>query len=455
MAVEAHSVVRVPVREATLSPKVVARLGGVVVGLDVVAATGAALLVGPRDMWGLLLALAAVLSLTMTGHHRVGITPSVGADAPTMVGGLAVAVVAVGAVAPSGRLDQIIPAGLLLVVAVLVGRTISYASLRTLRRRGLIFEPTLIIGAGVLGTEVATVLRDHPEYGLVPVGFLDSFTDNDLPLPILGGPRALDAVLREHSVRRVIIAFGGTRDLDLVPVVRACERASVDIHVLPRFFELGITGVGRGGDDIWGIPLVRLKRGAVRPGARVMKRGFDLVVAGAAVIVAAPVLALISLAVRVTSPGPILFRQHRIGEGGRMVEILKFRTLRVNDDSDTTWSVRDDDRVTPIGGLLRRLSLDELPQLFNVLRGDMSLVGPRPERPFFVRRFGTEVPRYDDRHRVPVGLTGWAQVHGLRGDTSIKERARFDNQYIENWSLWWDVVVLVRTVKAAIRGDRA
>src|SRR5207248_10962202 len=150
--------------------------------------------------------------------------------------------------------------------------------------------------------------------------------------------------------------------------------------------------------------------------------------------------------------GPIFFRQKRIGQRGQVFELLKFRTMPPNEDSDTTWSVADDGRRTPVGALMRRISLDELPQLLNVLRGEMSLVGPRPERPFFVDQFRVAVPGYDDRHRVPAGMTGWAQVHGLRGDTSIPDRAKFDNHYVENWSLWRDVVILFRTLGSVLPG---
>jgi lipopolysaccharide/colanic/teichoic acid biosynthesis glycosyltransferase len=184
------------------------------------------------------------------------------------------------------------------------------------------------------------------------------------------------------------------------------------------------------------------------------KRVLDVVVSGTILFLGAPVLAAVALAVKLSSPGPILFRQKRIGQDGREIEVLKFRTLRHNDQSDTQWSVIGDARLTSIGRFLRRSSLDELPQLWSVLRGEMSLVGPRPERPFFVRRFSADVTGYEDRHRLPVGLTGWAQVHGLRGDTSIAERARFDNHYIEHWSLWRDLVILGRTATEVVRSAR-
>jgi lipopolysaccharide/colanic/teichoic acid biosynthesis glycosyltransferase len=185
------------------------------------------------------------------------------------------------------------------------------------------------------------------------------------------------------------------------------------------------------------------------------KRVLDVIVAGAALTLTAPLFGLVALAVRLSSPGPILFRQKRVGQDGREIDVLKFRTLRRNEDSDTQWSVVGDARLTPVGRLLRRTSIDELPQLWSVLLGDMSLVGPRPERPFFVRRFSADVSGYKDRHRLPVGLTGWAQVHGLRGDTSIEERARFDNDYIEHWSLWRDLVILGRTLAEVVRSARA
>jgi lipopolysaccharide/colanic/teichoic acid biosynthesis glycosyltransferase len=184
------------------------------------------------------------------------------------------------------------------------------------------------------------------------------------------------------------------------------------------------------------------------------KRAFDSAIAAFMLLVVAPIYGMLALAVKLTSPGPIYFRQRRIGKNGREVEILKFRSMRVNSESDTQWSVDADKRVTKIGGIMRKTSLDELPQLWNVLRGDMSLVGPRPERPFFVEQFEQEVHGYADRHRVPVGLTGLSQVNGLRGDTSIEDRAWFDNNYIENWSVGGDLIILARTAGAVIKQVR-
>ncbi|HLG91370.1 MAG TPA: sugar transferase [Acidimicrobiales bacterium] len=405
--------------------------------------------------WGWAFMAVVVCVLAATGHYRLGIAPSVSADAGPLIGCVAASVLALGLVVERGARADLVHTGLYAAGFLLGMRAFSYWFLGQMRARGVLVENTLIIGAGKVGVELAGILRDHPGYGLVPVGFLDSFDDAGLPLPILGGAQNLDRVLSEYGVRRVVIAFGAVREPDMVPIVRACDRASVDIHVLPRFFELGFSAKGRDVDEVWGMPLLRLRRAALRSNAWRVKRAFDVVVAGLALVALSPVYLAVALAVRLSSPGPVYHRQRRTGQRGEVIEVLKFRSMLVNEDADTKWSVDGDERVTRVGRFIRRFSLDELPQLINVLRGEMSLVGPRPERPFFVNRFAAEIPRYGDRHRVPVGLTGLAQVHGLRGDTPVEERARFDNSYIENWSLWWDISILARTVSAVLRHARA
>jgi exopolysaccharide biosynthesis polyprenyl glycosylphosphotransferase len=338
-------------------------------------------------------------------------------------------------------------------LAVSALRTLAVVVLRAARARGRALQRTLVVGAGEHGRAIASTLLEHPEYGLQPIGFLDRF-DDPMPLPVLDTTENLESALETFDVRVVVVAFGGTRDDDLVPILRACDAHRVEVYVVPRFFELGVVPEGAGADDLWGFPLVRLRRRALQPTSRVVKRSFDVAVASVLLLLTAPIVAAAALAVKLTSRGPVLFRQKRVAAGGRIIEILKFRTMQVNDDSDTQWTVDDDDRVTAVGRVLRATSVDELPQLVNVLRGEMSLVGPRPERPHFVAQFDIEVPRYGDRHRVPAGVTGWAQVHGLRGDTSIAERSRFDNAYIENWSVWRDVGILCHTVFAVAAGVR-
>ena len=354
----------------------------------------------------------------------------------------------------TGEADALLWAALASVGLIVLARAVSFAVVRNLRRRSVLLEPTVILGAGEIGAELARVFQDHRDFGIDPVGFLDSVSGAGLPLPVLGDVSELDRILEHSDVRRVIVAFGPAREAELVAVLRAAVQHHVEVHIVPRFFDCGVAPDGPDIDDVRGIPLYRVRRAALRAPAWMFKRVLDVAIAGLVLVLAAPILALVTLAVKLSSPGPILFRQRRVGQDGREIDVLKFRTLRQNADSDTQWSVVGDERLTPVGGFLRRTSLDELPQLWGVVRGDMSLVGPRPERPFFVRRFSADVYGYKDRHRLPVGLTGWAQVHGLRGDTSIEERARFDNRYIEHWSLWRDFVVLAWTVVEVVRTAR-
>jgi len=201
-------------------------------------------------------------------------------------------------------------------------------------------------------------------------------------------------------------------------------------------------------EEIVGVPLLTLSSQPVSLAGRIAKRALDLAIAVPLTVLLAPLMTILAILVK-SSRGPIFFQQHRCGRDGRLFQMLKFRSMRVDAESFETsgarWTTRDDDRVTPIGRWLRRTSLDELPQLFNVLRGEMSLVGPRPERPVFVEKFGNEIPRYHERHRVPSGITGWAQVNGLRGDTPIRDRTLYDLYYVENWSVALDVKILIKT----------
>jgi exopolysaccharide biosynthesis polyprenyl glycosylphosphotransferase len=402
----------------------------------------------------LLYAAVAFVVLVGTGAQRARINPRLADDVFPLLASLAIPLLAAapfaGSNADLGRLLRVAPIAVVLVV---LGRAGAYQLTRLARARGLVVEPTLIVGAGTLGVRAARTLQDHPEFGLTPIGFLDSFDDRDLPLPILGPAEQLETIVREFQVKRVIIAFGATREPEMVPILRACDQLPIEMYVLPRFFELGIGPEGSGNEDLWGIPLRRLRRSALRTIAWRTKRAFDLVGSSVLLLLAAPLFAAAALAVKLSSPGPVFFRQKRVGQRGEVFELLKFRTVSRNSDSDTTWSVSEDERRTLVGRALRRISVDELPQLINVLKGQMSLVGPRPERPYFVDQFRVAVQGYDDRHRVPAGLTGWAQVHGLRGDTSIEERAIFDNYYVEHWSLWRDFVILGRTMGAVLRGE--
>jgi exopolysaccharide biosynthesis polyprenyl glycosylphosphotransferase len=412
----------------------------------------AGVLISGGRPWGVpAFVVGTVFALAASGQYRVRLTLGLG-DGGRVVGAVAAAFVTVAVVGGFGPTPidalALVPAGAGFLV---LDRLMLQTAVRHLRVRGLLLDPTLVVGAGDIAVRLAETLAEHPEFGLVPVGFVDDIDSQEhLPFPVLGRAGDLADILARHRVRRVVIAFGVARESAMVEVVRACEDASVEIHVLPRFFELGFSPRGRDVDLVLGYPLVRLPRNVLQARGRLAKRVLDVVVAALLLALASPVFAALALAVKLTSPGPVFFRQLRVGERSSEVEILKFRSMRINTDSDTTWSVDCDSRVTPLGRFIRSTSLDELPQLWNVLRGDMSLVGPRPERPVFVDQFGLTVRAYDQRHRVPVGLTGLSQVNGLRGDTSIDERARLDNHYIENWSLRLDLAILIRTVPTMV-----
>ena len=428
-----------------------------VAAVDMAVLLSVLVIVEPKVSAGTALAFAGTVLVVLggTGHYRTRITLSVAREGASMVGCLAVSVLLLSVVhARAAWAGPLLHAAVFAAVPLLAARGVTYTVLRGARHRGFFSSRTLIIGAGQVATQFASTLQEHPEYGLRPIGFLDDVDGSGLPLPLLGGVDRLGPILAEHAVKRVVMAFGVTREAAVVDVVRACSHAAVEVYVLPRFFELGFAAQGKYVDDVWGFPLFRLPRAALRSYAWGMKRVFDVAVSGVGLLLLSPVYGILALAVKVSSPGPVYFRQVRIGQRGFEVEVLKFRSMRVNNDSDTKWDVSADDRVTKLGSILRKTSLDELPQLWNVLKGDMSLVGPRPERPFFVERFNTEVPRYDQRHRVPAGLTGLAQVNGFRGDTSIGERARFDNHYIDNWSLWHDIVILFQTIGAVFKQMR-
>jgi exopolysaccharide biosynthesis polyprenyl glycosylphosphotransferase len=422
-------------------------LNSTIASMDAMAVLAALALHWTGQIVCLLLGAMIFCLLACSGSQRSPINPRLEREIPALLAwtGIPFAIVA-GLFA--SRPDEVGPAAKVAataIVLVVAGRGLSYGIIRSARRRAWAPEPTLIVGAGEVGAMVATALQEHRQYGLVPVGFLDSFDGVGLSMPVLGDAHALLPIAQHNSVTKVIIAFGAMAESDMVEILRTCDRLPIEVYVVPRFFELGVTTGGNRYDDVWGIPLLRLRRSALRTMARWSKRLFDLVVATVVLLLTSPLCLAAALAVRLSSPGPILLGQRRVGQDGREFELLKFRSMVMNGDADTAWSAADD-YMTPVGRLLRRTSVDELPQLLNVLRGDMSLVGPRPERPYFVTQFSAEVRRYNDRHRVPAGITGWAQVHGLKGDTPIPDRVRFDNYYIEHWSLWRDVVIVAQTI---------
>ena len=332
---------------------------------------------------------------------------------------------------------------------VLVSRALAYSYVRAARRRGLLAEPALLVGAGDTGLLVAQVLGEHPELGLRALGFTDSHphSPGDLPLPVLGTAADLQRLIPELGIRRLIVCPTAEDAPDLVDALRAARLTGADAVLVPYLPELGMAVPRACLDEIWGIPAIPLRR---PPGAGLAaKRAVDVIAGTLLLCLLGPVILVIAAVIKVSSGGPAIFRQLRVTGHGRAAQILKLRTLEPHSNSDTCWSVPTES-CTRLGRWLRVSHLDELPQLVNVLRGDMSLVGPRPERPYFAERFGRTIPGYRGRDRMRAGLTGLAQASGLHGDTSLADRIRFDNQYIEYWSPWLDLVILARTAVRAI-----
>ena len=350
---------------------------------------------------------------------------------------------------------------------VAAGRIALHWSQAQARRHGEAMRPTLIVGAGRVGRIVAKRLLANPQLGLRPIGFLDKepmdALDGGVTVPVLGASWDLDEVIVDHDVEQVIVTFSRAPNEVLLRLVRRCEELGVSVSFVPRLFEKvnGRITV----EHIGGLPIVSAHPANPRGWQFMVKYAADRAAAALALLVVAPVLGAAAVAIWISLGRPIFFRQVRVGRDGRPFEMLKFRSMRHGDPDqvpveielppDTApGGVEGEDRRTRVGAFLRRTSIDELPQLLNVLKGEMSLVGPRPERPEFVGLFEESVYRYTDRHRVKAGITGWAQVNGLRGKTSLADRVEWDNYYIENWSLWLDLKIALMTALAVVRSSR-
>jgi exopolysaccharide biosynthesis polyprenyl glycosylphosphotransferase len=336
---------------------------------------------------------------------------------------------------------------------VLVGRTVTRAAVLVARRHRWVEQNAIIVGSGPVAVELARLLRRYPQYGLRFVGHVDDRpAGSESTAALLGSLDALEETIATTESGVLIVADPNCPEPRLMEILQRPACASRDRWVVPRLW--GSRSHGGIPDHIGAIPVVHLRHTNLSGPRWAVKRASDIVFSSAALILFSPLLVLCAVLVLIDGGPGVFFRQERIGRYGKPFEVIKFQTMRpgTEHDAETNWSIADDGRVSPLGRFLRRTSLDELPQLWNILRGDMTIVGPRPERPYFVEKFSAEHPGYAMRHRVPVGLTGLAQVSGLRGDTPISDRARFDNYYIENWSLWLDVKVLFRTVAEVLRG---
>ncbi len=321
------------------------------------------------------------------------------------------------------------------VVFVLVGRTIAYAVLRGLRIGGWFRRPTVLIGSAETTKNVGEAIAANHTSGLKAIAELD--------FPVS------QATLDRFDADLLIIELTDSSDQDVTRLIRHAGRTGPEIYLLPTAL-VRYPAVIPGADQLASMPLIPIRPAANQSMRWHLKRVIDVVLAALLILGLAPIIALCALVLRLEGGPGVLFRQERVGLGGRRFTMFKLRTISAEQvEADRTWNVGAE-RISPFARFCRAASLDELPQLWNVLRGDMSLVGPRPERPHFVTQFSESIPDYENRHRVPVGLTGLAQVHGMRGDTSISLRSRFDNSYIDNWSLFQDVKILCRTVLSII-----
>ena len=317
---------------------------------------------------------------------------------------------------------------------------------RKIRAQGVNVKYVLVIGTGPLAARYQQDLEEHPDLGMKIRGFI-----GDAPLPegaageILCPYEDMDAQLSRQDIDEVIIALDQEEYSRIQSVIAHCDKYGVKYYVIPFYNDIipahpVIESVGSS-------KLINMRYNQLENiGWAAIKRGFDLLVSILGLIILSPLLLAIAIGVKLSSPGPILFKQVRVGYNRKEFRMLKFRSMKVNDQQDTAWSTNEDSRKTPFGSFIRKFSLDELPQLFNVVKGDMSLVGPRPELPHFVEKFREEIPLYMVKHQVRPGITGWAQVNGYRGDTDIQKRIELDLWYIDNWSIALDLKILLKTI---------
>lgn len=342
----------------------------------------------------------------------------------------------------------------------LLGRYLVRRCTRYVREQGYNLKHLLVIGAGVQGIDFANKVSIHRDYGYNIIGFLDDDQDKQNALcmgkQVLGGCDKLPELLEDTRFDEVVIALPLSANQKISGIINQCEKAGVRVRIIPDFKKFLPGNLNF--EDFDGIPLLNTRHIPLDdPLNKFLKRALDFIVALSAIVLTSPFMTAIALGIKLTSPGPVFFRQERIGLNNKHFNMLKFRSMRVHSDKTaaTTWTTPDDPRKTKFGTFLRKTSLDELPQFFNVLAGTMSIVGPRPERPFFVEQFKENIPKYMVKHQVKPGITGWAQVNGWRGDTSIEKRVECDIYYIENWDFFFDIKIMCMTVIKGFAHDNA
>lgn len=340
------------------------------------------------------------------------------------------------------------------IVLISLGRALHGRLQRLLQRRGIGLERVLIVGTGEVGRMILQKFQQSADLGYQVVGFVDANPNGRVPakvmgLPVLGTVEDLPRLIEAQDISEVIIALPEASHQELVGIVSQCERERVSIRVFPDVFQIMASEVTI--SDLAGLPLLTIRDVALRGWKLTLKRIVDIAFSSVFLVLFSPIMLLTAILIKLDSPGPVFFVQERMGLDAKPFKMLKFRSMRVDAEANGPgWTTKDDPRRTRVGAFIRKYSIDELPQFINVLMGDMSVVGPRPEQPAYVEQFRRSIPRYMERHREKAGVTGWAQINGLRGDTSIAERTKYDLWYIENWSLWLDFKIILRTAFKAL-----
>lgn len=349
---------------------------------------------------------------------------------------------------------------LLSILFVVSSRAAIRAILRQLRKKGFNLRHILIVGTGELGQRIAKQIKEHSEFGLNIVGFISgqskevgkSIQDD---IPVLGEYRDLTQITKKYPIDQIILALPVKEERVIRAILGMVDRETADIKVVLDLSRFSI--LRKSVDELEDLLIINMRESPLYGWNSICKRLFDIIISLSVLIICSPLLFFVALLIKLTSKGPAFYRQKRISLNGKPFELTKFRTMVANAEESCgpVWAKESDNRKTWIGKILRRLSLDELPQFLNVLNGNMSIVGPRPERQVFVEQFSKSVPKYMLRHVIKSGVTGWAQIHGWRGNTSIEKRIEYDLYYIENWSFWLDIKIILLTIPAVLRGRGA
>lgn len=423
------------------------------------------------DRWMLFFFAPTIVALlAMRGYYRRTLNRTFLDELPTIEAATALAAILLLSglvINPEihGRSLAIAAVWICAAVLVPLGRLVWIAYKRYQFRRNVMTAGTLIIGNGRVAAKVIERINATPDYGLRPIGLIDDEiptmgVDRDQPssIPYLGKLDCVESAILRTGAECMVVAFSRTRDDRIIEAVQTAHKHGLSVWIVPRIYDT--IGVHARIEHVGGLPLIAVPHTDPHNWQFRAKHVSDRVLATVGLVLISPLFLTLMLLVRLSSPGPIFFSQPRIGRDGKEFGCLKFRSMRAPRESDAEFAlsadsapggVEGEDRRTRIGKIMRATSMDELPQAINVIKGEMSLVGPRPERPEYVDLFNIQIARYGDRHRVKAGITGWAQVHGLRGQTSIADRAEWDNYYIENWSLWLDWKILAMTVGAVLR----